>query len=163
MFQQIIVNTPIWVWAILAFLIYRGILSSVDQEVTLTRLLIIPIIMLLLSAQGIVATFGLSLDTTLSWAAFMAIGTLLAYLSFGHANVQALPAKGAVFQRGSWTPMTLMMGIFVTKYAVAVTLAMQPAHAHEFIFTTGVCALYGLFNGVFIGRLLRVFSIYRHA
>jgi hypothetical protein len=163
MLQQIILNTPVWVWALLAFLIYRGILASVDREVTLKRLLIIPGIMLALSVQGIVSTFGITPATALSWLPFIAVGAALAWVMFRRDSVMALPAKGAVFQRGSWTPMILMMGIFLTKYAVGVTLAMQPYHAHELLFAAGICALYGLFNGVFIGQVLRVFSIYRQA
>ena len=163
MLQQIIFNTPIWVWAILAFLIYRGMLSSVDREMPLKRVLIIPVIMLALSAQGIVSTFGISTATALSWLPFTAVGAALAWALFRRDSVKALPHKRAVFQSGSWTPMILMMGIFLTKYVVGITLAMQPNHAHELLFAAGVCALYGLFNGVFIGRMLRVFSIYRQA
>jgi hypothetical protein len=163
MLQQIILNTPIWVWALLAFLIYRGILSSMDREIPVKRILIIPVIMLLLSAQGIVATFGISLATALSWLPFMILGTLLAWALFSRDSIKAFPQKGAIFQRGSWLPLVLMMGIFATKYAVGVSLALQPDHAHELLFATGICALYGLFNGVFIGQVLRVFSIYRQA
>jgi putative Mn2+ efflux pump MntP len=163
MLQQIILNTPVWVWALLAFLIYRGILASVDREVTLKRLLIIPAIMLALSVQGIVSTFGITPATALAWVPFIGVGAVLAWALFRRDSVTALPPKAAVFLRGSWTPLMLMMGIFLTKYAVGVTLAMQPNHAHELLFAAGVCALYGLFNGVFIGQVLRVFSIYRHA
>jgi putative Mn2+ efflux pump MntP len=163
MLQQIILNTPLWVWAVLAFLVYRGILASVDREVTLKKMLIIPAFMLALSAQGIVSTFGMSAATALAWMPFIAIGAVLAWIMFRRDSVQALPAKGAVFQRGSWTPLLLMMAIFLTKYIVGVTLALQPNHAHELLFAAGVCALYGLFNGVFIGRTLRAFAIYRHA
>jgi putative Mn2+ efflux pump MntP len=161
--QQIILNTPLWVWALLAFLIYRGILASVDREVPLKRLLIIPAVMLALSVQGIVSTFGITPATALTWLPFIAIGAVLAWALFRRDSVEPRPARNAVFQRGSWTPLVLMMGIFLTKYAVGVTLAMQPNHAHELLFAAGVCALYGLFNGVFIGQVLRVFSIYRHA
>jgi len=66
MLRQIIVNTPIWVWGLLAFLIYRGFISSVDREIPLKRVLIIPLIMLALSVQDIVSTFGLSLTTAFS-------------------------------------------------------------------------------------------------
>jgi len=163
MLQQIILNTPAWVWVLLAFLVYRGILASLDREVSLKRLLIIPVIMLALSVQGIVSTFGITPATALSWLPFIAIGAALAWSLFRRDSVTALPAKEAVFQRGSWMPLALMMGIFLTKYAVGVTLALQPNHAHELLFAVSVCALYGLFNGLFIGTTLRVFSIYRHA
>jgi hypothetical protein len=73
------------------------------------------------------------------------------------------PERGVLLQRGSWLPLALMMGIFLTKYTVAVLLAMQPTLAQESALVATVCALYGLFNGMFIGRLLRVITLYREA
>jgi hypothetical protein len=49
-----------------------------------------------------------------------------------------------------------MMGIFLTKYVVAVMLAMHPAYAQQAGFAVGISALYGLFSGVFGGRALRL-------
>ena len=54
MLAQIILNTPVWVWALLMFLIYRGILASADREISLKKTFIIPVVMLALSVQGIV-------------------------------------------------------------------------------------------------------------
>ena len=33
MIQQIVSHTPVYVWALLAFLLYRGYLASRDREV----------------------------------------------------------------------------------------------------------------------------------
>jgi NhaP-type Na+/H+ or K+/H+ antiporter len=48
-----------------------------------------------------------------------------------------------------------MMAIFFTKYATAVTLAMHPGASHNALLSTLVCALFGVFNGYFLGRLAR--------
>jgi NhaP-type Na+/H+ or K+/H+ antiporter len=47
------------------------------------------------------------------------------------------------------------MAIFLTKYATAVTLAIQPQSRHNALFSLAVCALFGAFNGYFLGRLAR--------
>nr|WP_329956061.1 DUF6622 family protein [Collimonas silvisoli] len=163
MFMQIISHTPIWVWALLAFLIYRGILASVDREVTLKKLSIIPLIMLALSWQGVSTVFGVTPLPMLCWLLAAAAAATLNWRLFRKERVIAYPERGVVFQRGSWLPLMLMMGIFLTKYTVGVTLAMHPGLAHDAAFTAAVCALYGVFNGMFIGRLLRVVSLYRSA
>ena len=49
----------------------------------------------------------------------------------------------------------MMMAIFMTKYATAVIMAIQPQLAGNMAFMLAVCALFGGFNGYFLGRLAR--------
>jgi hypothetical protein len=160
MLAQIISHTPLWVWALLAFLLYRGILASVDREVTLKRLAIIPLVMLALSWQGVSTVFGILALPMLCWLLAAAVAATLTWRLFRKDRVMAYPERGVVFQRGSWLPLVLMMGVFLTKYAVGVTLAMHPALAQDTAFTVVVCTLYGIFNGMFLGRLLRIVNLY---
>ncbi len=163
MLGQILSNTPLWVWAILAFLIYRGIRAASDRETPFNRLFIIPLAMLGLSLQGIVSIFGASLAAALNWTVFLSAATLLAWRFFDPAKVIVRVDRGAIFQQGSWMPLALMMGIFFTKYAVAIMLALKPPYAQHAGFVATTCALYGVFNGIFIGNLLRMVSIYQSA
>lgn len=163
MLGQIIFNTPLWVWALLAFLIYRGIRAAVDREIPFGRIFIIPLVMLGLSLQGIASTFAASLAVMLAWLASAIVAGALAWQFFGQGTIVAYPARRAIFQRGSWAPLVLMMGIFFTKYVVAVMLVLNPAYAQHTGFALAICGLYGVFNGIFIGNLLRTISIYRRA
>ncbi|RJF97168.1 DUF6622 family protein [Noviherbaspirillum saxi] len=161
MLQEIVSNTPFWVWPLLAFLIYRGVLASVDRETSLKKLFIIPTVMLGLSIQGVVGSFGAHGAAGPAWIAGLAVGTLATWMMFSLDSVNVTPERGTVFQHGSWLPLALMMGIFLTKYAVGVLLAMSPLLRQETGFVVTVCTLYGLFNGMFLGRLLRIVAIYR--
>jgi hypothetical protein len=163
MLQQIIVHTPLWVWAILAFLLYRGLLASVDREVALRRVFLIPLIMLVLSLQGMVSAFGADSMALPVWLACTLAATALAWQGVDAGSVRPQPQRAAVLLRGSWMPLALMMGVFCTKYAVGVAMAMQPALKLQATFAVGICALYGVFNGIFIGRALRTVAIYRQA
>ncbi|AIY44043.1 hypothetical protein LT85_4885 [Collimonas arenae] len=163
MFAQIISHTPLWVWALLAFLVYRGILASADREVTLKKLSIIPLVMLALSWQGIASSFGITPLTTACWLLAAGVTAALSWVLFRKSRVVAYPERGVVFQRGSWLPLVLMMGIFLTKYIVGVLLAIHPSLAQDPAFTAVVCTLYGIFNGMLIGRLSRIASLYRSA
>jgi hypothetical protein len=163
MLQQIVVNTPVWVWALLAFLVYRGVVASIDREIVLRNIFIIPVVMLGLSLQGIATTFGTDAAAASSWLLCTIAGTGLAWHLFRSDSIAAHPDRGVIFEQGSWMPLVLMLGIFFTKYAVAVMLAIDPGHKQQAIFVGVVCALYGLFNGVFIGKVLRTMSLYRHA
>ena len=163
MLQQILTHTPLWVWAVLAFLLYRGLLSSVDREIALTRVFVIPVVMFALALQGIVSGFGAVPAAAAVWFACMLSGIALAWRTFDRDSVRIDAARRMIFQRGSWTPLLLMMGVFCTKYAVGVALSLQPGLAHQLWFAASVCVLYGLFNGIFFGRALRVAALYRQA
>lgn len=163
MWQQIILRTPVWVWAILAFLVYRGIAASNDREIRFKKIFIIPVVMLALSIQGIVTSFGIQLAPALVWLASIVAASLLTRRMFNRDSITADPQRGTIFQQGSWIPMMLMMGIFFTKYMVAILLALQPGHRESGLFVGCVCVLYGLFNGVFIGKTLGMATIYLRA
>jgi hypothetical protein len=163
MLQQIFSHTPLYVWAILGFLVYRGVLASRAREVTLRKLSIIPLVMLALSLSGVARSFGLDGAASVAWLAGAVAGGALAWSLSNTSKLTAYPERGSVQRPGSWVPLVLMMGIFCMKYAVAVSLAIVPAYAHASGFVLPVCAVYGLFSGIFIGGLLRTVAFYRQA
>ena len=60
---------------------------------------------------------------------------------------------------GSWVPLTLIVGIFLTKYVVGVDLAMQLSLAQDSQYTLIVAAIYGTFSGIFMGRAARLWRL----
>jgi hypothetical protein len=159
MIQQIISHTPVYVWALLAFLVYRGVAASQDREVSLAKLFIIPAVMLALSLAGMNGHGVPGAGVWVVWLAGIAAGAALAWRSARGAIVVNRGA-GTVVQRGSWVPLLLMVAIFVTKYAVAVMSAMHPELQRQMPAVLAVNALFGVFNGIFIGRLLRYVAAY---
>jgi hypothetical protein len=55
----------------------------------------------------------------------------------------------------------MMMAVFFTKYAASVALAVAPQLRHDTLFACAVCALFGVFNGFFIGCLAGDLAAYR--
>ena len=161
MISQILAHTPGYVWAILAFLVYRGVAASTDREVAFQSVFVIPLVMLGLSVQGMVSAFGMGGVAAPAWLAGAAVGTLMSWRLIDPAGIVAHRERGTLFLRGGWLPLGLMMAIFCTKYAVAVLLAMQDGLRQHVGFTALVCVSYGLFNGVFLGRLARYVAAYR--
>lgn len=152
MLFQILIHTPVHVWAILAFLIYRGVLASRDREISTGRMLVIPILMLALSVHAIASQFGIASVAMGAWAlAAAAIALQRVRCSASRASAGAVP--GTVRIRGSWSPLALMMAVFMIKYALAVVLAIQPGLADTVLFAVAACGLLGLCNGYFLGQL----------
>ncbi len=161
MLHQILTHTPIYVWAILAFLVYRGVLASRDREMSVGRMLVIPILMLVLSLQAIATQFGVASVAMLAWASGAAVAALLCRASgAGRASAGVVP--GTLRIRGSWTPLVLMLMVFGIKYALAVALAILPGLAGKALFAAATCALLGLCNGCFLGRLAGDLAAVRH-
>ena len=156
MIQQIISHTPVYVWALLAFLIYRGVLAASDRKVSLRKLFIIPAVMLVMS---LVSIKGQGVLGAAVWLTGMLV-TVLVSRTTDKGEISIDRAAGTVLQRGSWTPLVLMIAIFATKYTVAVMSAMHPELQSQMLFVVAVSGLFGVFNGVFVGRLLRYVAAY---
>jgi hypothetical protein len=155
MIQQIISHTPVYVWALLAFLIYRGFLASRDREISLLKLSIVPLVMMGLSLSGLNGHGVLGAGVWGVWAAGLLAGAAITWKLQQGTGIVVNRAAGTLFQRGSWTPLVLMMAIFGTKYMVAVFSAMHPEAPRQLMFALSVTTLYGLFSGVFAGRMAR--------
>jgi len=155
MLQQIVSHTPTYVWIILGFLVVRGVAASRDRVVSRRSLFIMPAVMLALGVTGVAGRFDGGGMLAATWLAAMAAGAALAWRWSGDQVAGVDRAAGSVHLRGSWTPLALMMTVFAGKYAVGVALGLQPALAHNTGFALAACALFGLCNGVFNGRLLR--------
>jgi len=153
MIGHIISHTPTYVWALLAFLVYRGVLASRDREVALGKLAIIPVVMVGLSLSSLSKQGALGAAVWAVWLCGMLAGAALVFRSKEAIAVNR--SAGTVCQRGSWAPLGLMLAIFATRYLVAVGTALQPALAHNLPFAVGATLLFGVFNGVFLGRLAR--------
>lgn len=154
MLNQILTHTPIYVWAILAFLVYRGVVAMRDRDLEVRKLTIIPIVMAVLSLQDMSAKFGLGGLSLAAWAVGVALA-VAPVMAFGRTRIAAGSTPGMVHVRGSRVPLAMMMAVFVTKYAASVMLAVLP-HARQDALVIGmVCALFGVLNGVFLGRLVR--------
>jgi len=154
MLQQILIHTPVYVWAILAVLVWRGTAAMRDREMKVRSLFIVPAVMLVLSLQDVGSKFGSSGLAYAVWAAAAAATALLVWKS-GRSRTAPGAAPGSVIVRGSWVPLAMMMAIFFTKYAASVLLAVLPHARQDALAAAGVCALFGVFNGCFLGRLAR--------
>lgn len=150
---QILSHTPLYVWAILAFLVWRGVTEMREREIAMPRMFVLPLAMLVLSLHDIARKFGLDATTLAAWTTAFAAATLLAW-RFGGVRVSPGSAPGRVRVAGSAIPLVLMLSIFMVKYLTSVLLAVRPDLAGQPTVAVVVCAMFGGFNGYFLGRLL---------
>ncbi|NDI85034.1 hypothetical protein EYB48_05385 [Undibacterium sp. B2R-29] len=162
MLQQILSHTPVWVWVILATLLYFGSLASRDRVQNLRRLTILPVMMACLSIQGQLQQFGWNALALLSWAGAVWLGAQIA-IRMANADNLRVESASHIWVRGSWLPLTLMMLIFVGKYVQGIVFTMQPALGAD-TGTILVCSIaFGLLNGILLSKLLRVRQLLKKA
>ncbi len=159
MFYKIIVNTPVWVWGIFALLGWLGVKQSQPSTPGIRRITLIPLAMLGLSLYGVVSRLGAAADTLAIWSGAL---LLVAWVTVRQPLSESTRFN-AWTQRfelpGSWTPLVLMMGIFITKYAVGVTAVIQPDVLHSAAVSYSICAIYGACSGVFSGRAMQLWRL----
>jgi len=156
MIQQIVLHTPWFVWGILALCLFMGIKQLRDQQLSRQRLLIVPAIWTAFGLWGMTSAFGLQPQALAAWA--LGLGLVVAGLSHiaWPRGVRFDGATGLFHVPGSWVPMAMIMGIFMAKYIVGVSLAMAPQLAQLAPFGLGVSLLYGALSGLFIARAISV-------
>ena len=166
MLGQIVRQTPYWVWGLLAALVWLGASQLFDRTASLVRVLVMPLAMTGFSLYGLASAFGGAGHTagTLAAWAVAAAGTAACALWF-----QPTAPSGTLYDSGSRCfhlpgsamPLALILGIFLTKYLVGVELALQPSLARDGGFALQIAALYGVFNGLFAARSLRLWRLVR--
>jgi hypothetical protein len=163
---QIIQNTPLWVGGLLAGLLWLGGSQLFDRHVSLVRAMVMPVAMTGLSVYGLASAFGGSGQSAAVLSAWAAVAALTGALALW---LQPSPPKGTLYTSGSRRfhvpgsvmPLALILGIFLTKYFVGVELVLQPALARDSGFALQIAVLYGLFNGLFSARSLRLLRLAR--
>ncbi len=159
MLYLVITHTPIWVWALLALLVWLGMKQAVTSTIGLRRVTVMPLGMTALSLYGTVSAFGARPGPIVGWLLCALLVAGVAQGIAAPAGTHYDPAARSFTLPGSWTPLALMMGIFATKYVVGVGLAMHPDLAHDTEFALVVGCLYGIFSGMFAGRAARLWRL----
>lgn len=160
MITQIITRTPVWVWALLALLIWLGYQQTKPQILGLPRIIIIPVVLTGLSIYSTLSAFGISPEVIVTWLTAAALSVFIVLQRPLAAGNKFDSHSRRLHVMGSFVPLALMMGIFVTKYVVGVTLNLHPEFTQNTNFALRFSALYGVFSGIFMGRAVR---LWRHA
>ena len=159
MLMQILTGTPKWVFALFVALLWLGMQQMLPRRVGLNRATLAPVAMTVLSLYGVTSAFGDIPMALLGWLGGAAT-VFIAVLQQPPSGTIRYDAINRRFDLpGSVVPLALFMGIFFTKYAVGVSLGMQPALARELGFALAVSTLYGAFSGALLARTARLWRI----
>jgi len=160
MLAEIVLQTPPWVYAIFVALLWFGSSQLLPRRVTLRRITLLPLAMSGLSLYGVVSAFGTTPMALACWMLALLLTLIIVSGRSLPAGTRYHPTERSFDLPGSAVPLALMMGIFVTKYAVGVLDARAPQLLHAEGVAESVSLLYGLFSALFLARS---FSLWRLA
>lgn len=161
MLVQILKHTPPWVFGLLFGLAYLGYVQSRTRVVSRHRLAVLPIAMLCLSFFGVWSSFRAHLPAVVAWTCALLVVVALGHVVAPPRSVSYSPASKLFTVPGSWIPLALMMTIFFTKYAAAVTRAVDPGASESVALAAFTCTVYGFCSGAFLSRALRIARVAR--
>lgn len=159
MLLAILQNTPVWVWGLLAALVAVGVSQSRDRTLSLTRVTVLPLVLLALSLSGVLSAFGHQPVGIVAWLVGVGTALTLARRAVAVRDAVWLPSEGMLRVPGSWLPMVLIVGLFLIKYVAGVMLAMAPGLANDTAVAGAFSLAYGGFSGLFLARALSLRSL----
>jgi hypothetical protein len=158
---QVIANTPLWVWVLLAFLLFLGIRALRPATVPVWRAAILPVIFFAWGMAGLYALYGLGAMQALVWAAALGIGAGIGLVIAGLQPVRADKVRHLVQIPGGPLTLVLILLIFATKYEFGFLHATQPSLFAEPRIWLAEVAVSGLLAGMFVGRFAGLWRQYR--
>ena len=121
---RILVNTPTWVFVLLAYLIWQGMQALRPRTQAIWRMLIVPLVFFLMGLSRLVLAHDNAATPLLAWVA-----ALILFGALGLFNAPKLLVvdrqKGVVTRPGSVGPLLRNIIVFSLQYGVAVSTAMK--------------------------------------
>ncbi|CRX37914.1 DUF6622 family protein [Estrella lausannensis] len=154
----ILVKTPLFVWPLLAFLIWGGVKSSKPHNLPVKTLLALPLGFFVWSLSTFLGRFGVEGSFLLLWLTALGSGFSIGYAYMQKLNVEFIHEKKTVMMPGSWMPLILSLSIFSAKFAVGIVSSVipQPEGSNLLLSLELFSALIlGIFLGRAIGCLMR--------
>lgn len=153
---QILTHTPIWVFPLLAYLVWLGIKAMRPRTVTIWRSLIVPAVFIVWGLSRL-----LSRGQDVMWPLVTWLGAAAILLTIGLLTARPIDldhTTGEIRRPGSVVPLIRNITVFTLQYIVAVIAAVDPHDA-----TTAAIvgrAVSGGTTGYFLGRTIALLRQY---
>ncbi len=160
---ETVARTPIWVWALFAFLLFIGIRALKPTTASFARLAILPVVFLAWGLSGFATNYGLRPVGIAVWLAALVVGAGIGWLLARMIEIRADKEHGLIRLPGTAVNLVLILIIFATKYTLGVLAGIRPSITGELLYMATDVGVSGLLTGMFAGRLLGLWRKYRAA
>lgn len=161
--SQFVTNTPVWAWVLLVYLVMKGWKARTPGDTTLGKMAIIPVVFTAWGLYDLVTLYGVTIETSLTWLAGIAIGASIGWSIASRFNLVADRSAGVIHRPADMTLLPLLLVTFAVKYGFGVIAAVAPHLLAETGFRIADLILSGLFTGIFVGKFIRYTWVWNHA
>lgn len=149
---QIVVNTPLWVWPLMLFVLWLGWRGLQQRILPPARLAILPLVGLGTSLAGIAQSLqpGLALA---GWTAALLMALPLGWAVGAYRAVRLRPEDGRLEVGGGWFALGFGVSIFVVRYTLGVLSGVMPGLRAEPLWIVLSGGIGGIVTGIGLGWL----------
>ena len=150
--MKVILHTPIFVWCLLAYLLWGGWKAGRMYIASWKTLLIMPAIMITWSVYTIIARH--SIFSISFWAVSIIVGIWIGSVTIRRLSLRFDKGKNLIEIPGSWTPLILSFSIFILRYFLGVTYGLHPelrGNSTLLVIENMATVISGIFTGRLIG------------
>jgi uncharacterized protein DUF6622 len=156
MMLDILRDTPLWVWCVAGFVVWRGHTLTRPQITSGARLFTLPAAFLAISFAAAVTTFNGGAPIVGAW--------VLGALTAAFAWASRPQPKDLLFNRqnrtyrvpGSWAPLVLIIVAFCARYGIGIALARHGGLRDSALFGVSSAFIFGAISGAFLGRAMNL-------
>ena len=149
---QIVVNTPLWVWPLMLFVLWLGWRGLQPRVMPPARLAILPLVGLGTSLAGIAQSLqpGLALA---GWAVALLAALPLGWAIGTRRAVRLRPEDGRLDVAGGWFALGFGVSIFAVRYTLGVLSGVMPGLHVEPLWIVLSGGVGGIVTGIGLGWL----------
>lgn len=141
---SILRGTPVWVWLVLAELLYVGIKATRSRIVYIPTLFVIPVLLLGLKYKAL-----FSQETGILLGALL-LSAVISFIAHRNARIEVIKESWSVRLPGSYSTLIILLSFFAVKYYFGYLGSVAPDIAARYSLVE--TAISGLFSGFFWGR-----------
>jgi hypothetical protein len=142
---DMIIGTPLWVWGILAYLLFIGIRATRSRRTYPYKLLIIPAIFIALNYKTLTSSTDI-----IMFLAFLCIGAYIGFRLATKISIKIYKKLKYLEIPGSYATIITLLLFFSIKYIFGYMQVMQPIVAMRYEYIEAATS--AVVSGFFIGK-----------
>ena len=152
---NIVANTPVWVFPLIAAVLWLGSANLRERNVPLRSLFIFPVVMLVLSIGNSIGTSAGPWTALADWLCSASIGSVIGWYLTQTPRAIMLDRRQVVLP-GSAIPLIVCIALIVLRYAFGYLYGRYPELRADGNYALVLIAGGALLGGVMLGRYGRL-------
>ena len=140
-----IVGAPLWVWAILGYLLFVGVKAMRAQFIYLPKIFMLPVVFVILNFKTIVSSELIVKDLI-----FLLSGAIVGFSVAYMVPIKIIKSTNYIKVPGNYFTVVILLLFFIMKFIFGYLQAVQPLIAIQYSYLDAYTS--AILTGFFLGR-----------